>query len=59
MLGHKLGMTVTAEGIEQGAQASRLSAMGCDEFQGFFFGRPMPAETVALMLEAQAQSRIA
>lgn len=51
MLGHKLDMTVTAEGIETAAQVRMLAALGCDEFQGFYFGKPVPAETVREMLE--------
>lgn len=42
MLGHKLGMTVTAEGIETDLQEKILSSMNCDHFQGFKYGKPMP-----------------
>lgn len=42
MLGHKLGMTVTAEGIETDLQEDILSSMDCDHFQGFKYGKPMP-----------------
>ena len=41
-LGHRLGMTVTAEGIETQPVAERLKSHGCDLAQGYFFGRPMP-----------------
>jgi diguanylate cyclase (GGDEF)-like protein len=41
-----LGMTTTAEGVETAAQAVALTAMGCDEGQGFFFGHPSPAGQV-------------
>ena len=40
MLGKRLGMQVTAEGIETQGQVDALSGLGCDEFQGYFFGRP-------------------
>ena len=46
-LAHHMGMKVTAEGIETRAQAEFLEACGCDQLQGFFFGRPMPADRVA------------
>ena len=31
---------------ETGEQLSYLSSRGCDEVQGFYFGRPMPADEV-------------
>jgi len=42
-LGHKLGLAVIAEGVETDAQRSLLQAWGCDEIQGYWYGRPMPA----------------
>nr|WP_281373253.1 bifunctional diguanylate cyclase/phosphodiesterase [Kineococcus aurantiacus] len=42
-LAHRLGLVVVAEGVETLAAADRLSALGCDELQGFFFARPLPA----------------
>lgn len=41
-LGHTLGMTVLAEGVETEAQAARLVELGCHEAQGFLYARPMP-----------------
>jgi len=41
-LGASLGILTTAEGIETDGQFQRLRAAGCDEVQGFLFGRPMP-----------------
>ena len=41
-LGHNLGMSVVAEGVESQAVVERLRAMGCDVVQGFWFARPMP-----------------
>jgi EAL domain-containing protein (putative c-di-GMP-specific phosphodiesterase class I) len=43
-LSKQLGLTVIAEGIENRATADFLICMGCEEGQGYFFGRPMPAE---------------
>jgi len=40
-MGHMLGATVIAEGIETQAQADRLIAQGADQLQGFLFGRPV------------------
>jgi len=42
-LGKQLGLSVIAEGIENGATADLLASMGCEEGQGYFFGKPMPA----------------
>lgn len=47
LLGHRLDMTVTAEGIETVHQEKILSDLECDHFQGFLFGRPMPAADLA------------
>ncbi|MGB8842268.1 MAG: EAL domain-containing protein, partial [Aliidongia sp.] len=43
-LGHQLGYSVTAEGVEDEAALTRLIAYGCDSAQGFHIGRPMPIE---------------
>ncbi|MFD2237306.1 putative bifunctional diguanylate cyclase/phosphodiesterase [Aureimonas populi] len=46
-LAHHLGLKVTAEGIETAEQAALLHSFGCDQLQGYFFGKPMPADKVA------------
>ncbi|RYE97865.1 MAG: EAL domain-containing protein, partial [Oxalobacteraceae bacterium] len=43
-LSHDLGYRVVAEGIETQETADLILGMGCDESQGYFFGRPMAAE---------------
>lgn len=45
-LGHSLGKTVVAEGVETAEQAQLLKAARCDQVQGFYFARPMPADHV-------------
>ncbi len=42
-LGHNLGLTVVAEGVETDHELAELRRFGCDEAQGFFFARPMAA----------------
>jgi diguanylate cyclase (GGDEF)-like protein len=41
-LGHNLGLLVTAEGVEDQETWNTLGALGCDEAQGYFMGRPLP-----------------
>lgn len=43
-MAHELNLKVTAEGVENLEQIEFLSLHGCDEAQGFFFSRPLPAE---------------
>ena len=43
-MGHALGMSVVAEGAETQEDWDQLVAVGCDEVQGYFVARPMPAE---------------
>jgi len=51
-LAHLLGLRVVAEGIESAYQSELLSGMKCDELQGYFFSRPLPADELANRLEA-------
>ncbi|MBE1161796.1 putative bifunctional diguanylate cyclase/phosphodiesterase [Dyella acidiphila] len=45
-LGKSLNIPVMAEGIETPSQFSMLKEAGCDEFQGFLLGRPLPLEHI-------------
>jgi EAL domain-containing protein (putative c-di-GMP-specific phosphodiesterase class I) len=45
-LGHNLGLTVVAEGVETDHEAAELVRFGCDAAQGYYFARPMPAATL-------------
>jgi diguanylate cyclase (GGDEF)-like protein len=43
-LGKQMNLKVIAEGIEEEAQQAHLIAQGCDEVQGYFYAKPMPAD---------------
>lgn len=45
-LGHALGLTVTAEGVEHADQVAFLRKLGCDELQGFYFAHPLLPEEI-------------
>jgi EAL domain-containing protein (putative c-di-GMP-specific phosphodiesterase class I) len=49
-LGHSLGLTVVAEGVEDADSLAVLRAMGCDTAQGYHFAKPMPAEALTARL---------
>jgi predicted signal transduction protein with EAL and GGDEF domain len=42
-LAHGLRLQVIAEGVETSAQAAQLQAFGCNQIQGYFYARPLPA----------------
>jgi len=50
-MAHSLNFLVLAEGVEQETQRTILLAEGCDYAQGYLFGRPMPPEAFAQMLQ--------
>ncbi len=49
-LAHNLRLKVIAEGVETEEQLSFLRNMRCDEAQGYYFARPLPAEDLARLL---------
>jgi len=51
-MGKSLKQRVVAEGVETPEQFAFLRAQNCDEGQGYFFGRPMPAEALAALLHS-------
>ena len=52
-LAHSLQIEVTAEGVETAAQFEFLKSVGCDYIQGYYFGKPQPAEDFAALLQKE------
>jgi diguanylate cyclase len=52
-IGHSLNLSVIAEGVETLEQAELLHRLQCDELQGYYFSRPLPANEYANKLLAQ------
>ena len=52
-LGSSLGITTTAEGVENSEQMARLKTEGCNEMQGFLFSPPKTASEVEALLREQ------
>jgi EAL domain-containing protein (putative c-di-GMP-specific phosphodiesterase class I) len=57
-LGHSLGVRTCAEGVETAGQFAFLEGEGCDEVQGYYFSRPVPAIGLAQLLAAPASARL-
>ena len=43
-LGNRLNMTVIAEGVEEKEQFEELANVGCQQFQGYYFSKPVPVD---------------
>lgn len=56
-LAHELGKEVVAEGVETAADASYLRSIGCEFGQGYYYGEPMSAKDVGILLAALASHR--
>ncbi|MES2370522.1 MAG: EAL domain-containing protein [Pseudomonadota bacterium] len=56
-LGHALGLKVVAEGVETLAHLEFLRQHGCDELQGYYFSRPIPALEMEALLCARDTSQ--
>ena len=52
-LGHSLRLRVNAEGVEYSDQLELLRQQGCDEFQGYHFSKPLPADAFAELLRKE------
>ncbi len=54
-MSHALGISANAEGVETKAQAELLTLEGCNEFQGYFYGRPMTGKAFSELLVEAAE----
>jgi diguanylate cyclase (GGDEF)-like protein len=55
-LAHNLRLKVVGEGVETGPQFAFLKQHACDEVQGYYFGRPMPADEFVRFTERRGES---
>ncbi|MCT4593823.1 MAG: bifunctional diguanylate cyclase/phosphodiesterase [Anaeromicrobium sp.] len=53
-----LDLKIVAEGIEEEEQLAMLKYMGCDEYQGYYFSKPIPAGEFELLLKKNSESSI-
>ena len=54
-MARSMGMKTVAEGVETVEQAQALAALGCDQAQGFYYGRPMSADDFAMHAQENRQ----
>jgi EAL domain-containing protein (putative c-di-GMP-specific phosphodiesterase class I) len=48
-MSHSLNLSVIAEGVETAEQLAFLRERGCDEYQGYYFSKPLPPEEIELL----------
>lgn len=56
-LGQAMHLDIIAEGVENARQADILNTLGCEQVQGFYYGKPMPERDVTYWLEKQNYTR--
>jgi diguanylate cyclase (GGDEF)-like protein len=57
-IGHLLGISITAEGVENDRQIQMLQALGCDELQGYALARPMTSADLITFLRDRTRLAI-
>lgn len=56
-LAHNIGLKVVAEGVEDAVSLERLADMGCDQAQGYFLSKPLPAHQIQEWVTARRRLR--
>jgi diguanylate cyclase (GGDEF)-like protein/PAS domain S-box-containing protein len=56
-MGHAMDLAVLAEGVETGAQLAALGELGCRQYQGYLFSRPLPPDEVIAAFNAAASGQ--
>ncbi len=56
-MGRNLNLQVLAEGVETEEQLAFLTDKGCDAYQGYLYGRPLPVEAFSAMLVARPETK--
>ena len=59
VLAREMGLRVIAEGVETQQQMDALQQMGCDEMQGYFFGRPMEVDEATALARGELRQAMA
>jgi len=55
-LAHNLRLRVVAEGVETEDQLRFLQLLRCDEIQGYFFSKPLPADKLVSLFDSNAST---
>jgi EAL domain-containing protein (putative c-di-GMP-specific phosphodiesterase class I) len=55
-IGHRLGLEVVAEGVENEDQLELVREMGCDLIQGYYFFKPMSSDNVSRLLSGMVSA---
>ena len=55
-LAHQLGLEVVAEGVEDAETSERLTALGCDIAQGYYYSRPLAHDQVLAWFQTAAET---
>lgn len=57
VVAYAMGLSVTAEGVERREEAAALTRLGCREFQGYLFSKPLPLDALVRLISQQEQKR--